>query len=97
MRKFKKHIAVFFITCFLSMVVAPTIINSIDKSVDTSIFFSFGEEDDNEVFKLTFENDYSEIDLDYSKTTDLNNSFYRVNYYKKPFLNLVSPPPDILI
>ena len=97
MLNLKKYIALFFAICFLSMITAPTIINSIDKSVDVSIFFSFGEEDDNEVFKLTFENDYSEIDFDYSKNTDLRKNIHQINHYQKPFLNLVSPPPDVLI
>lgn len=97
MPKFKKHIAVLFIVCFLSITTAPTVILSIDKSIDISMFYSFGEEDDSEVFKLTLKK--TDLELKFENLNNINSksSSYQITKYQKPFLNLDSPPPDDLI
>ena len=52
---FKKYTALFFIVLFMSIISAPTLLLSMEKSVDTSVFFDNNEEEEKEDMKIVFE------------------------------------------
>jgi hypothetical protein len=94
---FKKTVSIFFTILFLGIISAPSIIVSIDDSIDISILSSISEEEEEtNNLKLVV----SEIDEDID--------FYPVNFknqklgrhfkkHPKPHLNLISPPPEFNI
>ncbi|GAA3559251.1 hypothetical protein [Snuella lapsa] len=93
---YKKSIAIFFTVVFMGFIVAPSIIIALDDTIDTSIFYSMAEEEENGKSKkgeLTFSleaNDYSTFD-DSKNQLHLG---YRFKNYPIPHLNLISPPPE---
>ena len=96
MRKLRHSAAVFFTILFVAILSAPTIISSVDDSVDISYFYSLAEEEENEkTFDLIFEVIIdSEIFLD-SKNNN-GKIVYTFKKYTKPHLNLISPPPEFI-
>ena len=54
-QKFRYRIAVFFAILFITIVSAPTIILSIDDSVDATIFLGENDEEEKENMKLLFD------------------------------------------
>lgn len=84
---------------FLLFLVAPTVIFIVDDSIDISLFYTMSEEEENGVEK-------NKIDEVLILQTDTPESFfvskkviqhivYFFKNYQKPYLNLVSPPPDL--
>lgn len=91
---FKKAVSIFFTVLFLGIISAPSIIASIDDSIDISILFSLCEEEE-ETKNLELVVSENEEDLNFLYTAiEYNISGYRYNNYPKPHLNLISPPPD---
>lgn len=73
---------------------APTIILSLDNSIDSTILLGLGEEEEKEDIKLLFE-DISEESLNTSRDTTIFESVgYTSKKYLKPHLNLIFPPPE---
>lgn len=95
----KKTIAIFFTTLFMALIMAPTVIVALDESIDTSIFYSITEEEENGKVKSVV----SPFSLVSSETVSRFNlkSFqvfsYKFKTYPKPHLNLISPPPEHFI
>ncbi|MBT8376843.1 MAG: hypothetical protein HKN99_08825 [Winogradskyella sp.] len=79
---------------FMAFIAAPTIIASIDDSVDISLFFSVNEEEESGNFKLIFEDktDFFETNCDGNASKSLTG--YTFKNYPKPHLNLITPPPE---
>ena len=79
---------------FLAFLAAPTVISMVDDSIDTSIFYSFAEEEENGgKIKVVLEIDSNnETDFDFSKRAISNGYYFKK--YPKPHLNLISPPPE---
>ena len=94
----KYIIAVFFTILFMAIITAPTIITSIDDSVDISCFFGIGEEgeEESENLKLHFENTLEHSDDLYVVKTDAHLIGYTYKTYPKPHLNLILPPPEFI-
>ena len=95
----KKTVSYFFLILFTLFIAAPTIISVIEKSFDTSIFYSVNEEENkvNETLKtleikLTDHYKYciSFFDLEKEKsyTSYLKN-------YTPHYLECLSPPPEL--
>ncbi|WP_339751379.1 hypothetical protein [uncultured Winogradskyella sp.] len=81
----------------MAIIVAPTIITSMDDSVDISCFFGIGEEEEeNENLKLLFENNLELSDDFFVIKTNTNLIGYAFKTYPKPHLNLISPPPEFI-
>ncbi|WP_299108822.1 hypothetical protein [uncultured Winogradskyella sp.] len=80
----------------MGLISAPTIILSIDDSVDVTCFYSITEEEENHAEKLIFE----KINLDtaslFEDHTNTNHIGYTFKNYPIPHLNLISPPPDFI-
>ncbi len=92
----KPSLAIFFIILFTTMISAPSIIISVDDSVDVTIFYGLSEEEENE--NLEFLLDNTAIDtktslLDFNATNCIR---YTFKTYSKPHLNLISPPPEFV-
>lgn len=92
---FKNTIAISFTVIFMALIVAPSIITALDDTIDTSIFYSMAEEEENckskivVTFSLQNNNTLSDFNLNPYEFFS-----YRFKNYSKPHLNLISPPPD---
>jgi len=97
---YKNRNAIFFTFLFMAMIIAPSIIVSIDKSIDISILYSISQEEEKEGKEnknieefLLSELDFFETDI-YSYENQVALGYYLKNY-PKPHLNLISPPPEL--
>ena len=95
---YQKFAAVFLTILFMAIVSAPSIIVSVDDSVDVSILLGCAEEEEKEnesekTFELVIDErkNHSSI-LDF--LNEQSQLSYRFNMYPKPHLNLVFPPPE---
>jgi hypothetical protein len=93
-KSFKHKTAVFFTIFFMGIITAPTIISSMDDTVDISSFYGIGEEEESESFKLLFENTSEVSENSFIIDTDAHLVAYTYKKYPKPHLNLISPPPE---
>ena len=95
----KTTIALFFTTLFMALILAPTVIVVLDDSIDTSIFYSVTEEEENCKSKnliSPFSLQNHDFSTDFKLKTHLVFSYHFKNY-PKPHLNLISPPPEYII
>ena len=93
---FKKLTALFIVVLFLSIISAPTIITSIDNSVDISMFDGLGEEEESENFKILIETMFTNMEqTDYS-LLEKDRIDFTHGLYSKPLINIISPPPEII-
>ncbi len=90
----KYRIAVFFTILFMAFISAPTVIISIDDSVDISCFYSLSEEE-NETVKLLFDKNLYDSENLAAFKTDSEGIGYTFKTYPKPHLNLIFPPPEL--
>ena len=93
---FKKALAAFFMVLFMGLIVTPSVVVALDSSIDTSIFFSFAEEEENGN-SITVLSPFSIADNELNTIFDVkgHKSFnYQCKNYPKPHLNLISPPPE---
>lgn len=96
-KKTKYRIAIFFTILFMSVISAPSIILSIDASVDVSIFYSINEEEEeNDYVKLTFKDDTKDSETLFIPIFDVYFNTYTFKAYSKPHINLISPPPKFI-
>ncbi|MBD0831460.1 hypothetical protein [Aestuariibaculum sediminum] len=92
----KRAIAIFFTTLFLALITAPSVIIVLDDSIDTSVFYSMTEEEENGKSK-SLDSPFSlqtHDALTNFSISDLQFFSYRFKTYSKPHLNLVFPPPE---
>jgi len=84
----------FFAMFFIAIVAAPSVIISIDEKVDISLFFGENEEEENLklLFDISSEESKSHFSIKYNKSLD----FYTFKNYKRPSINFVSPPPELV-
>jgi len=92
---FKKFTALFVVVLFLSIICVPTIISSIDKSIDISVFDGVGEEEESENFKILLEPMLSNIESRLRVINKCNDIHLIDGVYSRPLLNIVSPPPEL--
>ncbi|WP_051238766.1 hypothetical protein [Gaetbulibacter saemankumensis] len=92
----KQSIAIFFTALFMAQISAPSVIIALDDTFDTSVFYSFSEEEENGKSKNLI-SPFSLINHD-SLTSFSFRKYevfrYMYGIYPKPHLNLISPPPD---
>lgn len=94
----KNRIATFFVVLFMSILAAPTIIASIDNTIDISSFYCIEEEEgEGKNFKLFLENSITPIDKFFAIKTNISLMGYPYKTYAKPHLNLISPPPEFIL
>jgi hypothetical protein len=93
----KKAVSIFFTVLFLGIISAPSIIVSIDDSIDISILYSISEEEEetNNLKLVMFELD--EDTDSYSVTLKNQKLGCQFKKHPKPHLNLISPPPEFSI
>tara|TARA_R110002050_G_scaffold157464_1_gene286059 strand:- start:6497 stop:6793 length:297 start_codon:yes stop_codon:yes gene_type:complete len=92
----KKITALLFIVLFMGLIIAPTVIVVLDDSIDTSIFYSLAEEEENGKAKKLI-SPFSLQNNEFTSNLELKGFEYFGYYFKKyqkPHLNLISPPPD---
>jgi len=83
---------------FLAFLIAPTVLQMVDDSIDVSAFYAGAEEEESGSEKTkTFEVllDISPVnDLGFSSAKSSKKQGYYFKKYPKPHLNLFSPPPE---
>lgn len=89
----KKNIALCFVILFTFIISAPTIIVSCDDSADISAFFGMNEEEQEDI-KLLFNQTLEESEDAILDVTNADYIGYTSNKYHKPFLDLISHPPE---
>jgi len=87
--------AIFFIFLFAAIISAPTVIMSMDDSVDITSFYSLNEEEESENLKVIFEG-YQSIELNLDNLKNTQRLGYIFKAYPKPHLNLIFPPPEFI-
>ena len=90
----KKYLALCFMIFFMLINSAPTIIMSMDDSIDSSILLDRGEEEEKEDIKLLFEITSEEWDDTSLDRFNIDIVGYTSKKYLKPHLNLIFPPPE---
>jgi len=83
----------------MALIMAPSVIVALDDSIDTSIFYSITEEEENGKAKKLV-SPFSLFSNETISHFNLKNSLffsYRFKTYPKPHLNLISPPPEHFI
>ncbi|WP_228852756.1 hypothetical protein [Aegicerativicinus sediminis] len=91
----RKIAASFFLVVFMAMVSAPSIISTLDSTIDISLFYNINEEEEKQVLKLFFERVNGNIQIN-SFALDFSSSLeYRLGSYANPFLSEFSPPPEL--
>lgn len=92
----KKVIAIFFSTLFLALITVPSVIVALNDSFDTSIFYSVNEEEESGKYKNVL-SPFSLQNQDGISSffiSEHSNFTYHFKNYRKPHLNLISPPPE---
>lgn len=97
-RMLKTVVSSFFLILFLGFISAPTIIHTIDDTIDISFFYSLSEEEErgHQTIK-NFEiisSDFNFTDFLFASKLNSNTIGYNFKKYPKPHLNLISPPPE---
>lgn len=98
---YKNIVSIILSTLFLVLLVAPTVIMFVDDSADISVFYTSSEEEE----KKGQEKQEKDKELLYYEFLK-GSSYFTVNeteisltyYFKKytrPYLNLISPPPEL--
>jgi hypothetical protein len=95
---YKTIVSSLFLILFLGFISAPTIIHSIDDTIDISFFYSVSEEEErgHQTIK-NFEiitSDFNTSELLFTSKVKVNAIGYNFKTYPKPHLNLISPPPE---
>jgi len=87
--------SIFFIVLFLAFITAPAVIIIVDDSVDISYFYSITEEEEKGGKIEVLLNKDSINQSDFALPNKAINEGYYFKKYRKPHLNLISPPPEI--
>lgn len=90
--------SIFLSIIFVLFLSGPTIISMVDDSVDISIFYSISEEEEKgseitKTFEVLFNKSTNNVSNFFFKER-VHNQGYFFKEYRKPHLNLVSPPPE---
>ncbi|PCJ92819.1 MAG: hypothetical protein COA50_14895 [Flavobacteriaceae bacterium] len=95
-------IAIFFTVLFVVVNSAPAILIAIDDTVDISKFYGFSENEEENTgnesenfFELIFFIKNCNKSEYFLASNNLDHTAYRFKNYSKPYLNLVSPPPQV--
>jgi len=90
----KYYFSIFFTIIFMAFIAAPTIIATIDDSVDISLFYNVNEEEESGNFKLIFQDKTDFFETNYDGNALRSLTGYTFKNYPKPHLNLITPPPE---
>ena len=95
---FKAYVSSLFLILFLGFISAPTIIHTIDDTIDISFFYSITEEEarGHQTVK-NFEiitSDFNTAELFFTSKLAVSRIGYNFKTYPKPHLNLISPLPE---
>ncbi|SNR53044.1 hypothetical protein [Lutibacter flavus] len=91
---FKKTVSIFLTILFLGIISAPSIIVSIDDSIDISVLYNISEEEE-ETNNLKLVVSEIDDDTDSYPITFKNQSLgFYFKKHPKPHVNLISPPPE---
>lgn len=99
----KNFLSILMSSLFLVLITAPTITAFIDNSIDISLFYDLGEEEEgNEKTEKNKEKEVLLFDLEFLEskliTSEIENNLdFFLKKYPKPHLNLIFPPPELHI
>lgn len=80
---------------FVTFLITPTIISVIKKSTDTSLFYSFSEEEySQKEIKAVFDSDFANITNNSSQLSSSLIHFENLSKHDKISSKIFIPPPD---
>ena len=82
---------------FMLIISAPTIIASVDDSIDISALIDLNEEEEQEDIKLLLDFNLEIDAVTVAETLDLGCITYTSKTYSKPHLHLILPPPEMTV
>jgi hypothetical protein len=94
--KYLSCIVLFLFVSFLSM---PTIVTLIEKNTDSSIFYSFSEEDlhkDVKEIKANLKEEANFVIFNWNPTPKAKIIFENVSKHDTFFASIFSPPPELV-
>lgn len=95
----KKLVSTFFTILFMVIITVPSIISVIDDSIDVSVFYDLSEEEDEieseHVKTLELFSGVKNESICFLETTEIEYLGLDFRNYPKPYLNLISPPPEL--
>ncbi|WP_452599440.1 hypothetical protein [Pontimicrobium sp. MEBiC01747] len=95
----KKLVSTFFTILFMVIITVPSIISVIDDSIDVSVFYDLSEEEDEieseHVKTLELFSEVKNEPICFLETTEIEYLGLDFRNYPKPYLNLISPPPEL--
>lgn len=80
----------------MGLLVAPTVISSLDDTIDTTEFYSICEEEENSKIKLLFDKNQQTLESIFEDQVAANPTEYMLKQYPNPQLNVIFPPPDFI-
>ena len=78
----------------MGLIVAPYVVAALDNSADTSIYYSFTEEENIESKSIIFPFSTLSYEFELSDFNDFQSFGYQFKNYAKPYINLVFSPPE---
>lgn len=98
---FKKLVSKILLIFFLGFLIIPSAILLIDNTVDVSVFYDMNDENEKKANEKNLEIEIQFTDNNFYQNelnVSLKNS--KINYiskkYNTPYLNFITPPPDLL-
>lgn len=94
--KLRQNIAIFFTILFMGIISAPSLITTMDDSIDVTCFYGVNEEEENEGLKLLFEIASQNHEGSFLDSKNANRVAYILKTYARPHLNQIFPPPEFI-
>lgn len=91
----KNAIAIFFTMLLMALMSAPSIIIALDDTADTSMFYSLSEEEEASKIKPKANEGFIVTEHLWILGS-LDGIVYFLKKYPKPYLYLISPPPEFI-
>lgn len=76
------------------MISVPTIVTTLDSTIDISLFYNISEEEEKQVYKLFFDKWNNGVSVNNVGSECSISMEYRINTYLNPYLAQFSPPPE---
>jgi len=81
----------------MAIIAVPSVLKAMDNSIDISCFYGENEEEEKEGLKLLFEIKSQNSEDFFTNISSLDDVVYTFKAYQKPHLNIVFPPPEMIL
>jgi len=99
---FRSLIAIFFVSLFMAMIIMPSVVTLLDLDYDLTIMVDANEEEEKEGKESAKDKEIKIIQVIKNGLNTSHSSLSAItrfysNSYTSNYLELISPPPDLLI